>query len=925
MLLIIVGVIAAAFYKTIFLGQPISKVCMVAEWDSLFFAFAKGKLFPMDSTMVLMLVPAYFQKAELWRAGQIPLWNQLNGLGCPMLGDPQSLVLTPLHLLLVLSPTMRAYNLTLVCEALILALSTYALCRTLKLQPLSSLFGSLTLAFCPFLLWYMEILGNGYCLIPFLFTMFARAARLPTLLRCAWAGVACAILVLSSHPEISFFSITFASMFFCLCRVTLCLDDRRGTEEFQSISKDAIWLRCLKSILQLSIAAVVALCLSAPVLVPFAEFLKNSESYKFDLRNPARMPLETLSFNLLQPTFGGASPFFGVVALAALPLCLFAKPKKNLLALTLFALSLLAFGIGAKVWPINLLLLHKPFAYLITNYCFPVLLVLTAVLASIGFERLCHLSRTGWLHRHRVFPAASVVAVCLLGCAFFFIASGMNIQLSTANFDMCLPTASLARRDWLNNMILTAVLIAIVSIRPLWKSRLRALATLNCIAIGFTSQALVAKASMPIQSAFDYPTTDVIQKLKDDRSHRYIATGNHLFRPNTGSVYGLSDLRQVNPIFPARYVKFMDAAGAKIDDFNQVFTNTLSPLLNLASVSSCLTQTPVIGEQQWQQLKRNTTRAQTLSCNGSTQPLPIELAPGLTLTSLSHIDTAGSGVFGEYALTVLPSALNRYTIGFVLLGAKDETLWFGDQTMISSGGTFSYSIPTQGQATPIKLAIHIFDYKAGSFIVPKTLTGSQSVLTFAEINQSSINDGNKSSAWTSAARFSGNIFLYSNQNTLPETFIVHQEHKVSTPEEGLLYLKEPTFDAKKTVVIEGPAAKPATYPASDKETNSDSATINRLSTTHISVTTRSQLPGWLVLTDIFYPGWEATTDSKQVEILRANYAFRAVFLPAGNHTVEFVYKPISAIIGFTLSIICILVLIVGHCIKATRRSSRRST
>lgn len=918
MLLLITVVVGAVFNKTILLGEPVSKVCMVAEWDSVFREYAKGKLFPMDSTMVLMLIPAYLAKAELWRAGQIPLWNQLNGLGCPMLGDPQSLVLTPLHLLLVASPTMRAYNLTLVLEVVVMALGMYALCRTIKLPPYSSLFGSVTLTFCPFLLWYMEILGNGYCLIPLLFTMFARAARVPTKLRCSWAGVSCAILVLSSHPEISFFAITFASLFFCICRTTLCLDDRNGTADILTVSKLPIWQRAAASLFELAIAAVVALCLSAPVLIPFAEFLANSESYKFDLRNPARMPLETLGFNLLQPTFGGASPFLGVVALACLPLSLFSKPRKSKLSLIVFGLALFALAIGAKLWPINLLLLNKPFAYLIANYCFPVLLVLTTILASLGFQNLCQFARLGWLDPRRGLGLGCVFSLCLLSCAFFSISKALDIELSAANFDMCVPSAVLTKRDWMNDSIFIALFLLLASVRPLWKNRLRTFSIIGCLAVGFASQALVAKASMPVQARFEYPNTDITQNLRNDTSHRYIATGNHLLRPNTGSVYGISDLRQVNPIFPARYVKFMESAGAKIDDFNQVFSGKLSPLLNLASVSSCLTQTPVVEETAWNDIKSFAIDSPSLSVNEKSIAVPAEVAPGLTIESINYADTTNSGTFGEYRISAAPDAINRYTIGFVLLGGKGETLWFGDQTIVSSSGTFSYSVPTQGYASPMKLGIHVFDLKTSAFIVPQErYKGKSDVLTFAEIVERRLQSRQKQiDSWgvKPPLRCNGNIFVYFNSSALAESFIVHRARTASGAADALNYMKRPMFDPATEVILE---TTNSSQPAQLQSTNSknDFVRLQRQSATHITIETQSQSPGWLVLTDIFYPGWQSKIDSKDVEILRANYAFRAIELPAGKHIVEFEYKPITVVIGFALAFICIAGLGAAHCFQ----------
>ena len=40
--------------------------------------------------------------------------------------------------------------------------------------------------------------------------------------------------------------------------------------------------------------------------------------------------------------------------------------------------------------------------------------------------------------------------------------------------------------------------------------------------------------------------------------------------------------------------------------------------------------------------------------------------------------------------------------------------------------------------------------------------------------------------------------------------------------------------------------------------------------------------GYLVVTDVWYPGWRATVDGKPAPVLRANVAFRAIALAEGN-------------------------------------------
>ena len=63
----------------------------------------------------------------------------------------------------------------------------------------------------------------------------------------------------------------------------------------------------------------------------------------------------------------------------------------------------------------------------------------------------------------------------------------------------------------------------------------------------------------------------------------------------------------------------------------------------------------------------------------------------------------------------------------------------------------------------------------------------------------------------------------------------------------------------------------------------------------------SESPALLVLLDRWYPGWKVTVNGAEATILRANGAFRAVEIPAGESDVEFRYAPSSVRIGGAIS------------------------
>src|SRR5207248_9071791 len=62
-------------------------------------------------------------------------------------------------------------------------------------------------------------------------------------------------------------------------------------------------------------------------------------------------------------------------------------------------------------------------------------------------------------------------------------------------------------------------------------------------------------------------------------------------------------------------------------------------------------------------------------------------------------------------------------------------------------------------------------------------------------------------------------------------------------------------------------------------------------------------PGALYLADSFHSGWSAKVNGRPAKILPANYAFRAVPIPAGDVHVEFCYLPNGFAAGLLVSVL----------------------
>jgi hypothetical protein len=82
---------------------------------------------------------------------------------------------------------------------------------------------------------------------------------------------------------------------------------------------------------------------------------------------------------------------------------------------------------------------------------------------------------------------------------------------------------------------------------------------------------------------------------------------------------------------------------------------------------------------------------------------------------------------------------------------------------------------------------------------------------------------------------------------------------------------------------------------------------------------------FLVLSDSFYPGWEAFVDGEQVTIHRANQAFRAIVMPEGQHAVEFRYRPKSFLYGAWISGITVIAGVAFVVVSTQRRRKNESS
>lgn len=107
-------------------------------------------------------------------------------------------------------------------------------------------------------------------------------------------------------------------------------------------------------------------------------------------------------------------------------------------------------------------------------------------------------------------------------------------------------------------------------------------------------------------------------------------------------------------------------------------------------------------------------------------------------------------------------------------------------------------------------------------------------------------------------------------------------------------LEKGSLDPAKTLVLHD--APKENFPAA-VSSGTSRASIESYGANRVKVSVEAAKPGFLFLSDTFFPGWKALRDGRPAQILRAWLNFRAVPVPQGRSVVEFIYRPLPLTAG----------------------------
>ncbi|MDP3955324.1 MAG: hypothetical protein Q8Q15_03095, partial [bacterium] len=202
-----------------------------------------------------------------------------------------------------------------------------------------------------------------------------------------------------------------------------------------------------------------------------------------------------------------------------------------------------------------------------------------------------------------------------------------------------------------------------------------------------------------------------------------------------------------------------------------------------------------------------------------------------------------------------------------------------------------------------------------------------------------------------------NIYVYEFFDYYPRAFMVGQA-QIETPEKIKEHLLKVDFDPKQTVFLEEKTDWGA------QGAMAASALFEKYEDQEVRIKVQASSDGFLFLSDTYYPGWKAyiwktddggqkaeegrqmtedrlnqssvfslqnlfsvfghqSSNEQELKIYRANYAFRAVEVPKGEHTVVFKYEPESVKWGLRISLGSLGLILLGMLALTAKRLIKR--
>jgi hypothetical protein len=165
--------------------------------------------------------------------------------------------------------------------------------------------------------------------------------------------------------------------------------------------------------------------------------------------------------------------------------------------------------------------------------------------------------------------------------------------------------------------------------------------------------------------------------------------------------------------------------------------------------------------------------------------------------------------------------------------------------------------------------------------------------------------------------------VYRNPGAFPRVWTVHEVIRLERPEQVGTNLGDPDFPlATRAFVVGEPV------PTLEPSRGRDTARLVLREPNYLRIEAELSSRGMVIVSEGFFPGWEAELDGRPARIHEVYGGLRGVVAPAGRHVVEMRYRPLSIRVGMLLTVLGVLgasVLALGDPLRRRVLRYRKAT
>lgn len=861
---------------------------------------------PSSIDFVLQYYPNLVFLGQGLKAGELPLWNPHVFAGTPYLADPQSAVLYfPNWIFLLLLDTADAARAIVVVHYVLAAVATYLYLRTIRLTPAPALVGAIFFGLSEYTI--------------------TQVAGIPLLINLAWIPV---VLLLAER------TLQHRSFGYALgTAVALALQLFNGWlhglyvtafallatflwHALSGVLETGSWRRLLQATGLMALTGVVWGALGSTLLLPALEFTTQS-NYLMDrgLEQAGGEGNVTVLAVLGVGGSEGHGAYLGATGLLLILLgALYGRDRKRLwLYLPLGAFALLAaFGTKAPLyallyqWVPGFKAFHTPGRFMVL-YLFS-----ASALAAMGTDTL--LKGVG---RRQLLTVAGVALLLL--APFYYTTSRM---FAPEAFGLLLNNLidwsagpylrpEIARHLFFSGVAAALLFSAVASGRLSGRLAYGAAVVLLLADLflfrGLGSQYFDAppelfKAATPASHVAGNSDSQQLYRVmgyaRNDTMHFLSDFPNNLVSelepPNLAMVYGTEDIQGYNPLQLRRYAQYLAAINGGPEDYHWALVyNLQSRLLDLLNLRYVMLR----GDDS---RMSNVTVATGLNLETTGQSLTVRPKPVLAagLQVQSYLGHSADLEDGRVAARLLITDTSGRSWSFDLRAGIETAEWAYDRPDVR--GRVKHQKARVSMTWNLPSPVHTY---VADFTFPQPIAIQQVTLQrvepdiFIVVPELAVVPAQPLQRYQLVEESQGTK-LFRNNLALPRALLVPRAVAVQDPAEALEQLQNEEFDPRREVILEGPGLP------RDMGSGRDVGDVVELSRSNnnLRLQVRAASYGFLLLNELSYPGWNAYLDGQRTRVWRANYLFRVIEVPPGEHEVEFRFEPDSLKLGLALSL-----------------------